>query len=226
MKYQRNCENADTALEVEHEDDLTTLTRISREALPIAERIFGKDDRRYRVFSSSFQDLQGKRYGKNGNVTTGARYNPETINTALCMLKEFKPRAFESIAEVLYLPNERYLRGVLKQAIGNNDDGAQMETIVVQYKIWKEWAEKNPTKSKGWEDISLEYDSMRIAPGMVLLRRKEEKYRIQGAILPESMDIATRLFDQFVFKIAGERGFHSDVGEEGHMEEGPHGGSF
>jgi hypothetical protein len=55
---------------------------------------------------------------------------------------------------------------------------------------------------------------MRIGPGMVLTRRKEQKNRLEGVILPDTMDIATRLFDQFVYKVAGERGLNPEEGED------------
>lgn len=105
-------------MEVEHEDDVKMLQRIAAEALPIAERIFGKDNVHYHVFSSSLQDLQGKRYDENGKVNTGMRYNPETLNTSICMLKVHNTCAFQSIAKVRYLPSVRYLCGLLKNAVG------------------------------------------------------------------------------------------------------------
>ena len=140
------------------------------------------------------------------------------MNTAISMVQEYKPRAYAALSKILYLPNERYLRSVLKQSIGNNNDGPQTETMDGQNLIWSKWAEENPSKSEGWNDVSVSYDSLKVAPGMLLMRRKDQKNRLQGAILPESMDIATKLFDQFVYKITGERGLNPADREESQME--------
>jgi len=215
-RYEENCVNADTVLEVEHCTDMEVLQQVANEALPIAAKILGEDSIRYHVFASSLQHLQGKRYDKNGNVSTGVRYNPETFTYALTMLRDYKTRAYESLAETLYLPTARHLRDSMREIVGDNDDGAQINIIKAQHEVWSEWAQKNPTKSEGWNQVSVSYDSMKICPGMVLMRRVEQKNRIQGAILPESMNIATRLFDQFVFKVADERGL--GPGDEDQME--------
>jgi hypothetical protein len=98
------------------------------------------------------------------------------------------------------------------------DDGPQSETMDGQNLIWGKWAEENPSKSEGWNDVSVSFDSLKVAPGMLLMHRKDQKNCLQGAILPESMDIATKLFDQFVYKIAGERGLNPADREERQIE--------
>jgi hypothetical protein len=209
MKLQRieeNCAKSETAMELEHQDDMDILKRVAHESLPIAAKIWGRDSTRYHVFSTSFKDLRGEVYDKDGNVTSGMRYNPECFTKAMVMLREYKERAYAPLAKMLYFPTPRHLRASMKKLLGNNDGGAQIEPICHEKEIWSQWAVENPTISEGWNDIGVEYDSMKISPGMVLTRRTEEKNRLQGAILPENMDISTRLFDQFVFKVAEERG--------------------
>jgi hypothetical protein len=39
--YESNCVEADTAMEVEDQDDMEILQKITRDALPIAEKVFG-----------------------------------------------------------------------------------------------------------------------------------------------------------------------------------------
>jgi hypothetical protein len=72
--------------------------------------------------------------------------------------------------------------------------------------MWEKWAKENPEKRKDWNQVYITFDSMAITAGTTLITKKGQLNRISGVILPESMDVARSLFDQFVFKVAEERG--------------------
>jgi hypothetical protein len=106
----------------------------------------------------------------------------------------------------LFLPEIRHTKRKANEFVGDVQDGPCLKLMGQMISMWEKWAKENPEKSKDWNQVYITFDSMAIAAGTTLITKKGQLNQISGVIFPESMDVARSLFDQFVFKVAEERG--------------------
>lgn len=191
---------------VQDDDDRNTLSTVLTAVLPIAKKMFGEDSIHFHVLKESFREMAGDRKTEDGKITSGTRYHPEIMVFALTLLRDTDTKTYNSLREVLFLPEIRHTKRKLREILGDVKEGPCLDMMNQMVSAWSKWAAENPGKSKDWNQVNISFDQMSIAAGTMLITKKDELNRISGVILPENMDVARSIFDEFVFHLAEERG--------------------
>ena len=71
-------------------------------------------------------------------------------------------KTYDSLKNVLYLPDRRNSQKLKSKLVGSLDEGQKGSMIDKEVECWTEWDVQNPDKSKGWNQVVVTCDSMRL----------------------------------------------------------------
>lgn len=147
-------ENSPRALQVKHDNDIDVLALAVQAALPLAEEKFGSDLMQYHVFVVMIKELKGSRCDGDGKVSKGVRYLPDVLSYALTLLRDSNSQTYDSLKEVMFLPDCDYMQKKLSKEMGEDEDGPCYKVIQLMFEYWSRWAKHNPNSQELWLEQS------------------------------------------------------------------------
>jgi hypothetical protein len=143
-------ENSLRALQVKHDNDIDVLALAVQAALPLAEEKFGLDLMQYHEFVVMIKELKGSRCDGDGKVSKGVRYLPDVLSYALTLLHDSNSQTYDSLKEVMFLPDCDYMQKKLSKEMGEDEDGPCYKVIQLMFEYWSRWAKHNPNSQELW----------------------------------------------------------------------------